>query len=99
MFIPHTDKERQEMLKTIGKNSIKDLFADIPESKRFPVLDLPVGIPEMEAYKQMRMLAYANNSCEEMISFLGAGAYNYSTDFFGYKKLNTEIVEDFKKLI
>ena len=77
MFIPHTDKERQAMLKTIGKDSIKDLFADIPESKRFPVLDLPEGISEMEAYKQMSLLANANNSCEEMISFLGAGAYHH----------------------
>ena len=31
----------------------------------------------------------------EEIIFLGAGAYNYSTDFFGYKKLDTKIVEDF----
>ena len=77
MFIPHTDKERQAMLRTIGKDSIKDLFADIPESKRFPVLNLPEGISEMEAYKQMSMLASANNSCEEMISFLGAGAYHH----------------------
>jgi len=75
MFIPHTDKERQEMLKTIGIDSIKALFSDIPESKRFPVLDLPEGISEMDAYKQMSMLADANNSCEEMINFLGAGAY------------------------
>jgi len=77
MFIPHTDKERQAMLKTIGIDSISDLFADIPASKRFPVLDLPEGISEMEAYKQMSMLAYANNSCEDMISFLGAGAYHH----------------------
>ncbi len=77
MFIPHTDKERQEMLKTIGKDSIKDLFEDIPKSKRFPVLDLPEGISEMEAYKQMKMLADANNSCEELINFLGAGAYHH----------------------
>jgi len=29
------------------------------------------------------------------IVFLNAGAYNYTTDFFGYKKLDTEIVESF----
>ncbi len=29
------------------------------------------------------------------IIFLNAGAYNYTTDFFGYKKLETEIKEDF----
>jgi ornithine decarboxylase len=31
----------------------------------------------------------------DKIVFLNAGAYNYTTDFFGYKKLETEIVEDF----
>ncbi len=31
----------------------------------------------------------------DKIIFLNAGAYNYTTDFFGYKKLNTKIVEDF----
>jgi len=31
----------------------------------------------------------------DKIVFLNAGAYNYATDFFGYKKLNTEILEDF----
>ena len=60
MFIPHTDKERQEMLKTIGKDSIEALFTDIPESKRFPSLNLPAGISEMEAYKHMSMFAEAN---------------------------------------
>ena len=31
----------------------------------------------------------------DKIIFLNAGAYNYTTDFFGYKKLKTEIVETF----
>ena len=31
----------------------------------------------------------------DKIIFLNAGAYNYTTDFFGYKKLKTEILEDF----
>ncbi len=31
----------------------------------------------------------------DSIVFLNAGAYNYTTDFFGYKKLKTEIVEEF----
>lgn len=31
----------------------------------------------------------------DKIIFLNAGAYNYTTDFFGYKKLSTEIKEDF----
>lgn len=31
----------------------------------------------------------------DKLVFLNSGAYNYSTDFFGYKKLKTEIVESF----
>jgi len=31
----------------------------------------------------------------DKIVFLNAGAYNYTTDFFGYKKLQTDILEDF----
>lgn len=31
----------------------------------------------------------------DKIIFLNAGAYNYTTDFFGYKKLKTKIVEGF----
>jgi len=27
------------------------------------------------------------------ITFINAGAYNYTTDFFGYKKLETKIVD------
>jgi ornithine decarboxylase len=34
-----------------------------------------------------------NSQVGEKIVFLNAGAYNYTTDFFGYKKLDTEIVE------
>ena len=33
-----------------------------------------------------------NPKIGDTITFLNAGAYNYTTDFFGYKKLKTEIV-------
>ena len=36
-----------------------------------------------------------NPKVGDKIVFLNAGAYNYATDFFGYKKLDTEIVESF----
>ncbi len=36
-----------------------------------------------------------NSKIGDKIIFLNAGAYNYTTDFFGYKKLKTKIVEDF----
>lgn len=34
-----------------------------------------------------------NPKVGDTITFLNAGAYNYTTDFFGYKKLGTEIVD------
>jgi ornithine decarboxylase len=36
-----------------------------------------------------------NPKVGDKIVFLNAGAYNYTTDFFGYVKLKTEVVEDF----
>ncbi|MCJ7518193.1 MAG: aminomethyl-transferring glycine dehydrogenase subunit GcvPA [Anaerolineaceae bacterium] len=77
MFIPHTEFERQEMLKVIGKDSLESLFSDIPEKYRFPKLDLPPALSEMEALQELTELADANNSCDELICFLGAGAYNH----------------------
>jgi ornithine decarboxylase len=34
-----------------------------------------------------------NPQIGDKVVFLNAGAYNYTTDFFGYKKLKTEVVE------
>lgn len=77
MFIPNTDAEKNEMLKKIGVANIEELFADVPISCRFPVLDLPEALSEMEALQNLQDLAMANDSTEEMICFLGAGAYNH----------------------
>ena len=77
MFIPHTDVERQEMLKIIGKKDLTELFKVIPEEYRFPELDIPNALSEMEAQQQFSNLAQANNACDEMACFLGAGAYNH----------------------
>lgn len=37
-----------------------------------------------------------NPNVDDKIVFLNAGAYNYTTDFFGFKKLETCVVEDFE---
>jgi glycine dehydrogenase subunit 1 len=77
MFIPHTDTERQEMLKIIGKEKLSDLFAVIPQEFRYPQLDLALALSEMEALQEFSDLAQANNACDEMVCFLGAGAYHH----------------------
>jgi glycine dehydrogenase subunit 1 len=77
MFTPHTDSEREAMLRTIGAGSIEDLFKDIPAAFRFPKLNLPPVLTEMEALAEAEDLAGANESTRDLICFLGAGAYNH----------------------
>jgi glycine dehydrogenase subunit 1 len=77
MFTPHTDAEKKEMLKAIGVEKIEDLFSDVPASCRFLSLNLPPAMTEMEISAQLQELAAANASTKEMISFLGAGAYQH----------------------
>ena len=75
MFIPHTESEREEMLKSIGVEKIEDLFAAIPEQHRFPKLGMLHGMTEMEVSAQLKEIAEANLSLSNAVSFLGAGAY------------------------
>ena len=77
MFTPHTPQEIEEMLKVIGVDSIEDLFEKVPEQHRFPELDLPDGLSEMEVSNELKEIASANASTDDFISFLGAGAYDH----------------------
>ena len=77
MFIPHTAKEREEMLRVVGVNKLEDLFKDVPEKYRFPKLSLPPALSEMEAIAQVEGLSLANESTKDLVCFLGAGAYNH----------------------
>lgn len=77
MFVPHSNAEREEMLKTIGVERLEDLFTDVPEQYRFPQLDLPDGMTEMEIMGELQEIAAGNGSTQELICFLGAGAYNH----------------------
>lgn len=79
MFTPHTEEDRKLMLSAIGKQNMADLFEDIPQKYRFPKLDLPSGLSEMQAYEQMQELSQANDACDQMICFLGAGMYDHYT--------------------
>lgn len=79
MFVPHTDAERDEMLKVIGAERIEDLFVDVPEGYRFPELQLPAGMTEMEIMGELGSIASGNVSTRDMVCFLGAGAYNHYT--------------------
>ena len=45
-YIPHSKEDRQAMLQAIGMAAIEDLFEDVPQSARFPELDLPEALSE-----------------------------------------------------
>lgn len=79
MFIPHTKEDREAMLGTIGIANLEELFVDVPKKHRFPELNLPPVLTEMEALAELRSLADANESVDDLICFLGAGAYNHYT--------------------
>src|SRR5512141_1863829 len=77
-YIPISPKERHAMLETIGVPSLDALFDAIPAKHRFPKLDLPPALTEMEAYQQLSDVANANENVRgDLISFLGAGMYNH----------------------
>ena len=77
-YIPISPKERDAMLKTVGVKTLDDLFDAVPKKHRFPKLNLPPALSEMEAASLLGEMAQSNeNVREHMISFLGAGAYNH----------------------
>ncbi len=77
-YIPISPKERDAMLETIGVKTMDDLFNVVPAKRRFPKLDLPPALTEMEAAAELGDIAAGNeNVREDLISFLGAGSYNH----------------------
>jgi len=76
-YIPHTEKDRQEMLDVIGVQRIEDLYEAIPQDVRFPDLDLPPALSEMEILEELQAYAEANVETRHFNYFLGAGAYNH----------------------
>lgn len=77
MFIPHTDADRAAMLQTIGIERLEDLFKDVPANHRFPTLNIPAALSEMEVATELQTVAQANENVHELACFLGAGVYNH----------------------
>ncbi|KAA1040116.1 aminomethyl-transferring glycine dehydrogenase subunit GcvPA [Macrococcus equipercicus] len=77
-YIPLTETDKQDMMKTIGIQSIDELFADIPEKVRF---DRPLNIKERKAetplLRELGQIAAKNMTSDTHVSFLGAGVYDH----------------------
>ncbi len=76
-YIPHTDAERQQMLAAIGVTTIEDLFEAVPSRHRFPTLDVPEALSEMDVMAELMALAEANDHGQDYALFRGAGAYHH----------------------
>ncbi|MEA4811103.1 MAG: aminomethyl-transferring glycine dehydrogenase subunit GcvPA [Anaerolineaceae bacterium] len=79
MFTPHTEKDVEAMLKSIGAKSVEELFKVIPAEHRFPELGLPPAATEMEILSELEEIAGSNGTTQNMLCFLGAGAYDHYT--------------------
>ncbi|HEX9118374.1 MAG TPA: aminomethyl-transferring glycine dehydrogenase subunit GcvPA, partial [Anaerolineae bacterium] len=76
-FIPNTDADRAEMLKTVGVEKVEELFRDVPAEHRYPELILPPALSELEVLNELHALADENDSLQHVACFLGAGAYRH----------------------
>lgn len=76
-YVPHSNEDREAMLRAIGVASTEELFHDIPADVRHPHLDLPPGMSEPEVIRHLQALGQQNRNVLEMPSFLGAGCYNH----------------------
>jgi glycine dehydrogenase subunit 1 len=85
MFIPHTDADRAAMLRTVGIEKLDDLFNDVPAKYRFPTLNLPPALTEMEVSIELQDIAQANETVRELACFLGAGVYNPGSSRCNYQ--------------
>ena len=65
------------MLRTIGIERIDQLFEHVPADARYPVLDLPPALSELEASRHLAELAAQNVSVKDWPCFIGGGAYNH----------------------
>ena len=76
-FVPHTRAQVDEMLETVGVESVEALFEAVPAAVRFPALDLPPALSELELRNELNALSKANENLDDTPSFLGAGSYNH----------------------
>ena len=76
-YVPHTDADRAEMLAAIGAEKVEDLFRDVPAAFRFPELNLPQPLSEMEIMAELQAISEENLDLGHYTSFLGAGAYQH----------------------
>jgi glycine dehydrogenase subunit 1 len=77
-YIPNTDEDEKTMLQSIGASSLESLFQDIPKHLQLDrKLNLDPPKSEIEVLQKLKDLSKKNINLEELVCFLGAGAYDH----------------------
>jgi len=77
-YIPNTDGDALAMMDAIGIISMDELFRNIPDNLKLSAdLKLDPGLSEPEIEQRMKELGGNNRSVNDLVCFLGAGAYDH----------------------
>src|SRR6056297_188669 len=78
-YLFHTDADRDEMLRSIGAASVREILdGQIPESVQLGrPLCLPEAVDEMSLESAARRLASKNVSATSHVCFMGGGASDH----------------------
>jgi glycine dehydrogenase subunit 1 len=78
-YTPHTEADKEQMLRTIGLSRIEELIEHIPRSLREKAkISLPEGLTEVAVKRRMAALAAKNASAQDWSFFLGGGIYHHA---------------------
>jgi glycine dehydrogenase subunit 1 len=77
-YLPTTDREREDMLRTIGVGTIEDLLVRVPAKARLgrPLAIAPAAA-ETDLVRELSRMAATNADADSHVCFLGAGAYDH----------------------
>lgn len=78
-YTPHTEADKEQMLRTIGLSRIEELIEHIPRSLREKAkISIPEGLTEVAVKRRMAALAAKNASAQDWSFFLGGGIYHHA---------------------